>query len=140
LLDFCGHLGVIVLELTTTTERPAMGRQEKRIEREDGTRTSKPVHPGEILSEEFLKPAKISQSELARHIECDVKTINRIVNGHTGISPVMARKLGAALGPNPEFWLNLQQKVDLYEARQETDDLPSRLVKSPDNSRPPAGQ
>ena len=117
-----------------------MGRQGKRIERENETRTSKPVHPGEILSEEFLKPAEISQSKLARHIECDVKTINRIVNEHTGISPVMARKLGAALGPNPEFWLNLQQKVDLYEARQQTDDLPSRLVNSPDNSRPPAGR
>ena len=105
-----------------------MGEQTERIERVDGDRTSEPVHPGDILREEFLKPADISQSELARHIDCDVKTINRIVNGHTGVSPVMARKLGAALGPSPEFWLNLQQKVDLYEARREIDDLPSRLV------------
>lgn len=114
-----------------------MSDQSERIER-TGERTSEPVHPGEILSEEFLEPADISQSELARHIQCDVKTVNRIVNGHTGISPVMARKLGAALGPSAEFWLNLQQKVDLYEARQQTDDLPSRLV-DPDDSRRPAG-
>lgn len=117
-----------------------MGQRRERIERKRGERTKKPVHPGEILSEEFLKPADISQSKLARHINCDVKTINRIVNGHTGISPTMARKLGAALGPNPEFWLTLQQKVDLFEARQNTDDLPTRLLEKNDAGRPAAGR
>lgn len=117
-----------------------MGQEGERIERNEGERTSEPVHPGEILSEEFLKPAGISQSELARHIDCDVKTVNRIVNGHTGISPVMARKLGAALGPSAEFWLTLQQKVDLYEARREIDDPPSRLVEPPDHGRTPVGR
>jgi addiction module HigA family antidote len=97
--------------------------QQESIERR-GPRTARPVHPGEILSQEFLQPAGITQAELSRHIGCDIKTINRIVNGHTGVSPAMARKLGAALGPSAEFWLNLQQKVDLWEARQEDEELP----------------
>jgi addiction module HigA family antidote len=84
----------------------------KRIEYDPDKRTSEPVHPGEILAEEFLGPADISQAELARHIECDVKTINRIVNMHTAISTEMARKLEAAFGPSAEFWLTLQQKHD----------------------------
>ena len=100
----------------------------KRIEYDPDKRTSEPVHPGVILDKEFLGPADISQAELARHIECDIKTINRIVNMHTAISTEMARKLGAALGPSAEFWLTLQQKYDLYEARQDDDQLPSNML------------
>jgi addiction module HigA family antidote len=47
---------------------------------------------------------------------------------HTAISTEMARKLGAALGPSAEFWLTLQQKYDLYEARQDDDQLPSNML------------
>ena len=53
----------------------------------------KPTGPGEILSEEFLFPLGISQSELARHIGCDVKAINRLVNGRTSLTAEMAIKL-----------------------------------------------
>ncbi len=90
-------------------------------------RTREPTTPGEILLEEFLKPASISQTAFARHIGCDIKTINRLVNGHTSLDAKMARRIGAAVGTTAEFWLNLQKAVDLYEAAQSTTDLPPRL-------------
>ena len=79
--------------------------------------------------------ADITQTELARHIGCDVETINRLVNGHTSLDVAMARRLAAALGTTPEFWINLQKAVDLYEAPQEDPDLPPRLPQF--EERPP---
>ena len=73
-----------------------------------------PTTPGEILDEEFLKPMNITQKQLADHLGCDVKVINRIVNNRTSISAEMAVKMGSALGTSPEFWLNAQQAVDIY--------------------------
>jgi addiction module HigA family antidote len=75
-----------------------------------------PTTPGEILAEDFLAPLGLSQRQLAAHLGCDVKVINRIVNGRTSISAEMAIKLAASLGTSPEFWLNAQQAVDLYQA------------------------
>ena len=75
-----------------------------------------PTTPGEILSEEFLKPLGLTQAELASHIGCDVKVVNRIVNGRSGVTADMAIRLGAALRTSPEFWLNAQQAVDIYHA------------------------
>lgn len=100
----------------------------ERIEWSEDERTRRPTHPGEILEKEFLEPAGISQAELARHIGCDNKTINRLVNEHTGITPSMARKLASAFETTPEFWMNLQQSLDLFEARQSPDDLPGPIV------------
>lgn len=90
--------------------------------------------PGEILSEEFLKPAGITQTDFARHVGCDVKTINRLVNGHTSLDAKMARRLAAALGTTPEFWINLQKAVDLHEAQQADPDLPSVLPQFEDRA------
>ena len=56
-----------------------------------------PTLPGEILAEEFLKPMNITQKQLANHLGCDVKVINRIVNNRTSITAEMAVKLGFAL-------------------------------------------
>jgi addiction module HigA family antidote len=55
----------------------------------------KPTSPGEILSEEFLKPLGISQKELAAHLHCDYKVVNRIVNEKASVTPEMAVKLAA---------------------------------------------
>ena len=71
-----------------------------------------PTTPGEILSEEFLKPMVMTQRDLADHLGCDVKVVNRIVNGRTAVTAEMAIRLGAALRMSPEFWLNAQQTVD----------------------------
>ncbi len=90
-------------------------------------KTRRPTTPGEVLSEEFLKPANLTQTAFADHLGCDVKTINRLVNGHTSIDAKMARRLGAALGTTADFWINLQKAVDLYEAQQDEPELPARL-------------
>ena len=80
-----------------------------------------PTSPGEILRAEFLEPLHITQGELARHIGCDVKVINRIVNGSTGVTAEMAIRLGAALRTSPDLWLNAQQAVNLYRASKDVD-------------------
>ena len=87
-------------------------------------RTRRPTPPGEILLEEFLKPAKVSQTAFARHLGCDVKTVNRLIKGHTSLDVDMARRIAAALGTSPEFWINLQKAVDLYDAAQSDTELP----------------
>ena len=89
----------------------------------------KPTHPGEILEQEFLMPLGLSQSLLARHIGCDVKVINRIINERSGISAEMALKLGGAFRTTPEFWLNAQQAVDLYNAGRLATRIPSAITK-----------
>ena len=87
-----------------------------------------PTTPGEILDEEFLKPMNITQKQLADHLGCDVKVINRIVNNRTSISAEMAVKLGSALGTSPEFWLNAQQTVDIHQAKIKVRNVPDRLI------------
>ncbi len=86
-----------------------------------------PTTPGKILREEFLAPLGLTQKQLADHIGCDVKVINRIVNGRTAVTAEMALKLGATLGTSPEFWLNAQKAVDLFEALSRIRKLPSAL-------------
>jgi addiction module HigA family antidote len=87
-----------------------------------------PTPPGEILDEEFLKPLNMTQKELADHLGCDVKVINRIVNTRTSISAEMAIKLGFALGTSPEFWLNAQQALDLFKAKKKLREVPDPLI------------
>ena len=89
-----------------------------------------PTTPGEILQEEFLKPLEITQKQLADHIGCDVKVINRIVNGRTSITAEMAVKLASALNTTPEFWLNAQQAVDIWKAYQKIKKVPDPIMKA----------
>ncbi len=77
----------------------------------------KPTSPGEILIEEFLKPLDLTQRQLADHLDCDYKVINRIVNEQTAVTPEMATKLAAAFDTTPDFWLNAQMAVDLWLLR-----------------------
>lgn len=77
-------------------------------------RKRKPTSPGEILNEEYLKPLGISQKQLADHLNCDYKVINRIVNEKTSVSTEMAIKLAAAFNTTPDFWLNAQMAMDLW--------------------------
>lgn len=89
----------------------------------------KPTTPGEILAEEFLTPMGLTQKQLADHLGCDVKVVNRIVNGKTSVTAEMALRLGAAFNTSPEFWLNAQKAVDLFEATQNATNLPKPLLK-----------
>ena len=75
-----------------------------------------PTRPGEILHQEFLLPLGMTQKQITGHVGCDVKVINRIVNGRTSISTEMALKLAAAFRTTPEFWLNAQKAVDLFDS------------------------
>lgn len=84
----------------------------------------RPTSPGEILREEFLLPLGMTQKQLAEHVGCDIKVVNRIVNGRTSVSAEMALKLGATFRTTPEFWLNAQQAVDLFRAAQRVEELP----------------
>ncbi len=88
----------------------------------------KPTSPGEILAEEFLKPMNLTQGTLARHIGCDVKVINRIVNEHSAVTAEMALKLGAVFKTSADFGLNAQKAIDLYKASQKNRKLPGPIA------------
>ena len=90
----------------------------------------KPTTPGEILQEEYLSPLGLTQKELADHIGYDVKVINRLINGRTGVTAPLALKLAAALNTTPEFWLNSQKAVDIFEASKNIGRLPKALVEN----------
>ncbi|MCM2323019.1 MAG: HigA family addiction module antitoxin [Oligoflexia bacterium] len=89
----------------------------------------KPTSPGEILSEEFLKPLKLTQKQLADHLGCDIKVINRIINEKTSVTAEMALRLGAAFNTSADFWLNAQKATDLYAAARKLKKLPGVILK-----------
>ena len=76
-------------------------------------RELEPIHPGEILLEEFLNPMDITQYRLAKDISVDPRRINAIVHGKRAISADTAIRLGYFFGMSPQFWLNLQSHYDL---------------------------
>ena len=73
----------------------------------------KPVHPGEILFEEFLKPMELSQNKLANEVGVPARRINEIVRGKRGITADTALRLARYFGNSPQFWLGLQMDYDL---------------------------
>jgi len=79
----------------------------------------KPVHPGEILSEDFMKPYRLSMNKLALDLRVPVSRIADIVAERRGISPDTALRLGRYFNTTPRFWLNLQTKYDLEVAEDE---------------------
>ena len=72
-----------------------------------------PVHPGEILMEEFLAPMGISQYRLSRDISVPPRRINEIVHGTRSVTADTALRLGKYFGVSPQFWMNLQARFDL---------------------------
>ena len=91
-------------------------------------RTRRPTTPGEILRQEYLVPLAMTQKQLADHLGCDLKVVNRIVNGRCAVTADMALRLGAAFGTSAEFWLNAQKACDLDRAVRTAGRLPGRLV------------
>ena len=77
-----------------------------------------PIHPGEILGEEFLKPMGISINQLARDLDVPPNRISLIVNGERAITADTALRLGTYFGMSPELWLNLQSGYDLRVTRR----------------------
>ena len=74
--------------------------------------TLDPIHPGEILEEEFMRPLGLSANALARAIDVPVTRISEIVRGRRGITADTALRLGRLLGTTPELWLALRKKID----------------------------
>jgi addiction module HigA family antidote len=93
-------------------------------------RELEPIHPGEILLEEFLKPMGISQYQLAKDINVDPRRINAIVHGKRGITADTALRLSRYFGTSERFWLNLQAHYDLEVQKDELGDRLKREVKS----------
>jgi addiction module HigA family antidote len=83
-----------------------------------------PIHPGEVLFEEFLKPLHLSQYRLAKEISVPARRINEIVQGKRAITPDTALRLSRYFGLSERFWLNLQSRYDLELAK---DRLADRL-------------
>ena len=83
-----------------------------------------PIHPGEILLEEFLKPMGISQYRIAKDISVPPRRINEIVHGKRSITADTALRFGRFFGMSPQFWLNLQNRYDLETTE---DSLAGRL-------------
>jgi antitoxin HigA-1 len=93
-----------------------------------------PIHPGEILLEEFMKPLGLSQNALARHLGVDPRSVNQIVNGKRSITAIMALRLARYFSMTPGFWMNLQTRYDLETAKDAAEAEIHKTVKP----RPPA--
>jgi addiction module HigA family antidote len=78
----------------------------------------RPIHPGEILGEEFLKPLEMSARKLADAIDVPPNRVSLIISGERDVTPDTALRLGRAFDTTPEFWLNLQQTHDLRVAEE----------------------
>ena len=76
----------------------------------------KPIHPGIIIQEDYLKPLSLTITEIASMIGVSRKTISKIINGKGAITPDMALRLARAFDTTPELWINLQKNYDLWQA------------------------
>jgi addiction module HigA family antidote len=90
------------------------------------TKTLPPIHPGEILREEFLEPMGISQYRLAKSLSVPARRINEIVHGKRAVTADTAIRLARYFGTSPQFWMNLQGRYDLDVA---ADRLAERIKK-----------
>ena len=82
-----------------------------------------PTHQGEMLLEEFLNPAEITQRELADAIHVPYQRVNGLVNGRRGITPSTALRLAKYFDVLPGYWINLQMRWDLYHASRREEEV-----------------
>ena len=95
------------------------------------TREIPPIHPGEILLEEFLKPKNISQYHLAKAINVDARRINEIIHGQRAITADTALRLSRYFGMSERFWLNLQARYDIELQKMKLGDRLEKEVQVP---------
>ena len=88
----------------------------------------KPIHPGEILREEFLKPLNISQRALAERIGVTPTRLNQLILEKRSVTADTALRLGRAFGTTAKFWLNLQSQYDLDLAKEMSEERINREV------------
>ncbi len=84
-----------------------------------GKREVRPIHPGEMLREDFLHEYGLTVSSLAEALGVSRQTINELLRERRAVSPEMALRLSRFFGNSPEFWLKAQRVVDLWDAAQE---------------------
>ena len=82
-----------------------------------------PIHPGEILLEEFLNPHGLSQLAAAELLDIPFQRLNGLVNGRRGVSPDTALRLERVFGSSALFWMNLQATWDLWHAHRDAEGL-----------------
>ena len=80
-----------------------------------------PPHPGEFIKEVYMAPHGLSVRKVANSLGVSPSTLNRLLNGKSGVSPEMALRLSKALGRSPESWLAMQDRYDLWHARENVD-------------------
>ena len=83
-----------------------------------GRMQRRPTHPGEMLRADFLPDYGLTASGLASAIGVSRQSVNELLRGRRAVSPEMALRLGKLFGNSPEFWLNAQRAVDLWDAAQ----------------------
>lgn len=88
----------------------------------------KPVHPGDVLLEDFMKPLNLSVNAVARAVGASPIAISQIVRRKRAVSPEMALKLGRYLNVSPELWISIQADFDLEIARLEMDSRIQREI------------
>jgi addiction module HigA family antidote len=94
-----------------------------------GSKLLPPIHPGEILSEEFLKPLGMSMNKLAEELHVPANRITQIVDGRRGVTGETALRLARYFGTSAEFWLGIQKDYDLQIARDEFEAEVARQVR-----------
>ena len=87
----------------------------------------RPTHPGELLREETLPAVRLSQSDLAARLGVSRHTVNDLVHERRSVNPDLAHRLARVFDTTPEFWLRLQEAVDIWEALQANRDKYDRL-------------
>ena len=88
-----------------------------------------PVHPGEVLREEFMKPLKLSASAVADGLGVAPTAVNALIRGRRGVSAELALRLARYIGTTPEFWVGLQGQYDLDVAQDEAEERIAREVR-----------
>jgi addiction module HigA family antidote len=96
-----------------------------------------PIHPGEILREEFMLPLALNPNKLALAIHVPAPTVYDIVHEKRGICPEMALRLGRVFGTTPHFWLNLQSDYDLRVVRRHKENTVKEWLRGALSSRLP---
>ena len=94
----------------------------------NGPRKVRPTHPGEMLREDFLPDYKLTVSGFAKAIGVSRQTVNEVLRERRAISPEMALRLARLFGNTPEFWLNAQRTVDLWEAAKQAKGKINRIL------------
>jgi addiction module HigA family antidote len=87
----------------------------------------RPTHPGEMLHEDFMADFHLTVSGLAEAVGVSRQSINELLRGRRAVSPEMALRLSRLFGNSPEFWLNAQRAVDLWDASQAIKDEVARI-------------